>query len=337
MTMFFLKGSQMTYRLPKIGLVGSGNIGSALASYLMVTGIGSVVLVDIAKGIPIGKGLDILQGAAAYNRNYYIAGSNDYDCLEGCDVVVVTAGLPRKPGMSRSDLLFSNQSVMQDVGLKIKENCPDAFVIVVTNPLDAMVWVLQQASGLPTNRVVGMAGVLDSSRYRTFLSQELNIAVQDIHGFVLGGHGDSMVPLPRYTTVSGIPLQVFIDKGILSKTRLNEIIDRTRNGGLEIVEYYQQGSAIFAPANSVFEMIRSYLMDEKRILPCAAYLKGEYGVKDLYIGVPVIIGSQGVESVIEVPLNQEEKTNFDESVKMVEDLVSQIKDSQNQSSAQPLS
>lgn len=308
----------------KIALVGSGNIGGTLAHLLALKQLGDVVLIDVAEGIPQGKALDLSQAMAVEGVDVHIAGGNDYSLLKDADVVIVTAGVPRKPGMSRDDLLSINASVMHTVGRHIKTYCPQAFVIVVTNPLDVMVWVMQQECGLPPHRVVGMAGVLDSGRYRHFLAEELNLSVKDIQAFVLGGHGDSMVPLPRYTTIAGVPLSDLIAKGLISQERVDAIIDRTRNGGGEIVNLLKTGSAFYAPAASAIAMAESYLLDQKRILPCAAWLKGEYGVSDLYVGVPVIIGSQGVEKILELDLNPEEKEAFNQSVTGVRNLVADV-------------
>lgn len=315
-----------TYRKPKIALAGGGNIGGTIASYLMKDPFADVVIMDIMQGIPVGKGLDICQAGAAEGKDPSIYGSNDFSEMKGADVVVVTAGSPRKPGMSRSDLLLMNAGVMADMGKKVAEYCPDAFVIVVTNPLDAMVWTLQKASKLPAEKIVGMAGILDSSRLKFFLAQELNVAASDVQGFVIGGHGDTMVPMFNYTTISGIPLQTWIDMKMISKERVQEIFERTKTGGGEIVELYQQGSAYFAPANSVMMMIKSYLFNQRKVLPCAAYLNGEYGLKDMYFGVPVVIGKSGVEKIIELPLTEEEKSMVKESAKSVEELITTLKE-----------
>ena len=305
----------------KIALIGSGMIGGTLAHLAGLKELGDIVLFDIAEGLPQGKALDIAESAPVDGFNSTLTGANSYSALEGSDVVIVTAGVPRKPGMSRDDLLEINLKVMEQVGAGIKKYAPDAFVICITNPLDAMVWALQKASGLPRNMVVGMAGVLDSSRFRHFLAQEFNVSVQDVSTFVLGGHGDSMVPLVRYSTVAGIPLPDLVKMRWLTEERLEEILQRTRDGGAEIVGLLKTGSAYYAPAAAGIEMAESYLKDKKRVLPCAAYLNGEYGVKGLYVGVPVVIGSDGVERVIEIDLNMRERSAFMSSVEAVKGLV----------------
>ncbi|WP_018855751.1 malate dehydrogenase [Rhizobium sp. 42MFCr.1] len=301
----------------KIALIGSGMIGGTLAHLAGLKELGDIVLFDIADGIPQGKGLDIAQSSPVEGFDANLTGASDYSAIEGADVCIVTAGVPRKPGMSRDDLLGINLKVMEQVGAGIKKYAPNAFVICITNPLDAMVWALQKFSGLPANKVVGMAGVLDSSRFRLFLSQEFNVSVQDITAFVLGGHGDTMVPLARYSTVGGIPLTDLVTMGWVTKERLEEIIQRTRDGGAEIVGLLKTGSAYYAPAASAIEMAESYLKDKKRVLPCAAQLTGQYGVKDMYVGVPTVIGAGGVERVIEIDLNKAEKEAFDKSVAAV--------------------
>ena len=298
----------------KIALIGSGMIGGTLAHLAALKELGDVVLFDIAEGIPQGKGLDIAQSAPVDGFDAELTGANDYAAIEGANVCIVTAGVPRKPGMSRDDLLGINLKVMEQVGAGIKKYAPDAFVICITNPLDAMVWALQKFSGLPKNKVVGMAGVLDSSRFRHFLADEFDVSVEDVTAFVLGGHGDSMVPLARYSTVAGIPLPDLIKMGWVSKGRLEEIIQRTRDGGAEIVGLLKSGSAYYAPAASAISMAEAYLRDKKRVLPCAAHLSGQYGVKDMYVGVPTVIGAGGVERVIEIDLNKSEKDAFDKSV-----------------------
>jgi malate dehydrogenase len=307
----------------KIALIGSGNIGGTLAHLALQRHLGDVVLVDIMEGIPQGKALDLAQSCAADNLSASITGSNDYSAIQGADVVIITAGVARKPGMSRDDLLTINCKVMKDVGTHIKTYCPHAFVIVVTNPLDVMVWALQRACGLPHNRVVGMAGVLDSSRFRHFLAQALNVNVADIQSFVLGGHGDTMVPLPRYTTVAGIPLPDLVKQGWISQPQLDAIIDRTRTGGGEIVNLLKTGSAYYAPAASALTMAEAYLFDQKRILPCAAWLRGQYGVTNMYVGVPALIGAGGVEKIVELDLTVDEKALFDASTKAVTTLIAQ--------------
>lgn len=310
---------------PKIALIGAGQIGGTLAYLVGLKDLGNVILCDITEGIPQGKALDISQAGSieGFDRNF--KGTNDYKDLEGSDVVIVTAGIPRRPGMSRDDLLDINAKVIRQVGENIRQYCPQAFVIVITNPLDVMVWVMREASGLPSRRVVGMAGILDSARFRAFLAQEFNVSVEDVYASVLGGHGDSMVPLIRYSTVAGIPLPDLIQMGWTTQERLDEIVQRTRQGGGEIVNFLKTGSAFYAPASSAIAMAESYLKDKKRILPCAACLKGEYGIQDLYVGVPVVIGAKGVERIVEVPLNSEERAMFDHSVQSVHELVNAIK------------
>ncbi|WP_331372475.1 malate dehydrogenase [Sinorhizobium chiapasense] len=301
----------------KIALIGSGMIGGTLAHLAGLKELGDIVLFDIADGIPQGKGLDIAQSSPVEGFDASLTGASDYSAIEGADVCIVTAGVPRKPGMSRDDLLGINLKVMEQVGAGIKKYAPNAFVICITNPLDAMVWALQKFSGLPKNKVVGMAGVLDSARFRLFLSQEFNVSVQDVTAFVLGGHGDTMVPLARYSTVAGIPLTDLVQMGWVTKDRLEQIIQRTRDGGAEIVGLLKTGSAYYAPAASAIEMAEAYLKDKKRVLPCAAHLSGQYGVKDMYVGVPTIIGAGGVERIIEIDLNKGEKDAFDKSVAAV--------------------
>ncbi|MCD7108380.1 malate dehydrogenase [Rhizobium sp. DKSPLA3] len=301
----------------KIALIGSGMIGGTLAHLAGLKELGDIVLFDIADGVPQGKGLDIAQSSPVEGFNANLTGASDYAAIEGADVCIVTAGVARKPGMSRDDLLGINLKVMEQVGAGIKKYAPNAFVICITNPLDAMVWALQKFSGLPRNMVVGMAGVLDSSRFRLFLSQEFNVSVQDVTAFVLGGHGDTMVPLARYSTVGGIPLTDLVKMGWVTKERLEEIIQRTRDGGAEIVGLLKTGSAYYAPAASAIEMAESYLKDKKRVLPCAAYLSGQYGVNDMYVGVPTIIGAGGIERIIEVEFTKAEQEAFDKSVAAV--------------------
>ncbi len=309
----------------KIALIGGGNIGGTLAHLCGIKGLGDVVILDRGGDVAAGKALDIAQSSAieAYDANF--SGTSDYKDIEGSDVVIVTAGVPRQPGMNRDDLLSVNLEVMKTVGEGIKEHCPNAFVIVVTNPLDAMVYALQKYSGLPASKVVGMAGVLDSGRFKLFLARELKVSVEDICAFVLGGHGDTMVPMVRYTTVCGIPLPDIIKMGWTTQNAIDDIILRTRNGGAEIVQLLQKGSAYYAPATSALEMAESYLNDRKRLIPCAAQLNGEYGgVRGLYVGVPVIIGSKGVERVIDLPLNVDEKKMFDDSLQSVKNLIDVI-------------
>ncbi|MGJ8572983.1 MAG: malate dehydrogenase [Hoeflea sp.] len=304
----------------KIALIGSGMIGGTLAHLAGLKELGDVVLFDIAEGTPQGKALDISQSAPAEGFDSRLSGANDYSAIEGADVCIVTAGVARKPGMSRDDLLGINLKVMEQVGAGIKKYAPNAFVICITNPLDAMVWALQKFSGLPKNKVVGMAGVLDSGRFRHFLAEEFNVSIEDVTAFVLGGHGDTMVPLARYSTVAGIPLPDLIKMGWTSKEKLEEIIQRTRDGGAEIVGLLKTGSAYYAPAASAILMAESYLKDKKRVLPCAAYLSGQYGVKDMYVGVPCVIGEGGIERIIEIELNKTEQKAFDSSVGAVASL-----------------
>ena len=301
----------------KIALIGSGMIGGTLAHLAGMKELGDVVLFDIADGIPQGKGLDIAESSPVDGFDAHYSGASDYSAIEGADVCIVTAGVPRKPGMSRDDLLGINLKVMEQVGAGIKKYAPNAFVICITNPLDAMVWALQKFSGLPKNMVVGMAGVLDSARFRYFLAQEFNVSVEDVTGFVMGGHGDTMVPLARYSTIGGIPLTDLVTMGWVTKERLEEIIQRTRDGGAEIVGLLKTGSAFYAPAASAIMMAESFLKDKKRVVPCAAYLSGQYGVKDMYVGVPTVIGAGGIERIIEVDLNGPEKAAFDKSVAAV--------------------
>ncbi len=305
----------------KIALVGAGNIGGTLAHLAGLKELGDVVLFDIVKGIPQGKALDLAESSPVEGFDAKLAGTNSYAGIRGAEVVIVTAGVPRKPGMSRDDLIGINTNVMRQVGAGIRKYCPDAFVICITNPLDVMVGVLRDACGLPANKVVGMAGVLDSARFRYFLADEMNVSVEDVTAFVLGGHGDSMVPLTRYSTVAGIPLTDLVKMKWLSQKRLDEIVDRTRNGGGEIVNLLKTGSAFYAPASSAIAMAESYLKDKKRVLPCAAYLRGEYGIRGLYVGVPVVIGAKGVERVVEIKLDPAEKKAFNASVRAVKKTV----------------
>ena len=301
----------------KISLVGAGNIGGTLALLAGLKQLGDVTLFDIAEGIPQGKALDIAQASPIEGFDAVLAGSNDYGALADSDVVIVTAGVARKPGMSRDDLIGINTKVMQQVGAGIRDNCPNAFVICITNPLDVMVGVLQQASGLPTARVVGMAGVLDSARFRYFLAEEFKVSVEDVTAFVLGGHGDTMVPLVRYSTVAGIPVPDLIEMGWSTAESIAEIVQRTRDGGAEIVGLLKTGSAFYAPASSAIEMAEAYLLDKKRVLPCAAHVDGAYGLDGLYVGVPVVLGAGGVERIVEIALDDEEKAMFDHSVAAV--------------------
>jgi len=305
----------------KIALVGAGQIGGTLALLAGLKELGDVVLCDIVEGVPQGKSLDLAEATPVESFDARYMGSNDYAAIAGADVVIVTAGVPRKPGMSRDDLIGINAKVMGQVGAAIKANAPNAFVICITNPLDVMVWVLREACGLPQSRVVGMAGVLDSARFRYFLAEEFKVSVEDVTAFVLGGHGDSMVPLIRYSTVAGIPLPDLVKMGWTTKEKLDKIVQRTRDGGGEIVNLLKTGSAFYAPASSAIAMAESFLRDKKRVLPCAAWLTGQYGVKDLYVGVPTVIGDKGVERIIEITLDGEEKTAFDKSVAAVRGLL----------------
>jgi len=304
----------------KIALVGSGNIGGTLAHLAAIKELGDVTLFDIAEGIPQGKSLDLAQSGPVEGFDSEMVGTNDYKDLKDSDVVIVTAGVARKPGMSRDDLVEINTNVMKQVGHGIKENCPKAFVICITNPLDAMVGVLQRASGLPTNMVVGMAGVLDSARFRHFLAEEFNVSVSDVTAFVLGGHGDTMVPLARYSAVAGIPVPDLVKMGWSTQEKIDQIVQRTRDGGAEIVGLLKTGSAFYAPASSAIEMAESYLRDKKKLLPCAAYVDGHYGLDGLYVGVPVIIGKNGVERIVEISFTLDEKDMFNNSVSAVRQL-----------------
>ncbi|MHA1113812.1 MAG: malate dehydrogenase [Alphaproteobacteria bacterium] len=309
----------------KIALIGAGNIGSTLAHMAGLKELGDIVLFDILKGTPQGKSLDIAESSPISGFDADLAGTNSYAGIRGADVVIVTAGVARKPGMSRDDLLGINTGVIRQVGAGIKKYAPKAFVIVITNPLDAMVWVMREATGFPGQRVVGMAGILDSARFRYFLAEEFKVSVEDVTAFVLGGHGDTMVPLARYSTVAGIPLPDLVKMGWTTTKRLNEIVQRTRDGGAEIVGLLKTGSAYYAPAAAAIEMAESYLKDKKRVLPCAAQLKGEYGLRDIYVGVPVVIGAKGVERIIEIKLNAREKTMFKQSVGAVRGLIAAVK------------
>ncbi len=309
----------------KIALVGSGNIGGTLAHLIASKELADVVLFDIAEGVPQGKALDIYQANSVDGSSIKLKGVNQYSEIKGADVVIVTAGIPRKPGMSRDDLVAVNAEVIKSVAKGIKEFAPNAFVIVVTNPLDAMVWVMREVTGFDHHMVVGMAGVLDSSRFSCFLAEEFNVAVKDVNSFVLGGHGDTMVPLVRYSTVAGIPVPDLIKMGWSTQERIDQIVQRTRDGGAEIVGLLKTGSAFYAPAASAIAMAESYLKDQKRVLPCAVNLNGEYGVNNVYVGVPVVVGSKGVEKIIEIDLNAEEKIAFNKSVDAVKNLINTIK------------
>jgi len=309
---------------PKIALVGAGQIGGTLGYLIGLKHLGDMVLIDIAEGTPQGKALDIAEASPIEGFDGEFKGSNNYQDLEGADLVIVTAGVPRKPGMSRDDLLSINAKIVREVGEGIRKYCPQAFVIVITNPLDVMVWVMRETTGLPHQRVVGMAGVLDSARFRYFLAQEFKVSVEDVYALVLGGHGDAMVPMVRYSTVAGIPLPDLIKMGWTTQDRIDAIVKRTREGGGEIVNLLKTGSAFYAPASSAIAMAESYLKDKKRIFPCAAWLTGQYGIRDLYVGVPVVIGAQGVERIIELQFNAEEQAMFDHSVKAVQDLTAAV-------------
>ena len=305
----------------KIALIGAGNIGGTLAHLAGLKELGDVVLFDVVEGVPRGKALDLAQSGPIEGFDAALRGTHGYAAIKGADVVIVTAGVPRKPGMSRDDLLAINAGVMEQVGAGLGKYAPGAFVICITNPLDAMVFVLRKASGLPHRRVVGMAGVLDSARFRHFIAEELKVSVEDVTAFVLGGHGDTMVPLPRYSTVAGIPLPDLVKMGWLSESRLSEIVQRTRDGGAEIVGLLKTGSAFYAPASAAIAMAESCLKDKKRVLPCAAWLTGQYGVKSLYVGVPAVIGARGVERIVEIALDPAERAAFRRSVDSVRALV----------------
>ena len=305
----------------KIALIGAGQIGGTLALLAGLKDLGDVVLFDIAEGIPQGKALDLAQASAIEGFDAKIAGIQTYEAIEGADVVIVTAGVPRKPGMSRDDLLGINLKVMAQAGAGIAKYAPKAFVICITNPLDAMVWALQKSCGLPKNMVVGMAGVLDSARLRYFIADEFAVSVEDVTAFVLGGHGDTMVPLIRYSTVAGIPLPDLIKMGWTTQERVDAIVQRTRDGGAEIVNLLKTGSAFYAPASSAIAMAESYLKDKKRVLPCAAHLNGEYGLRNVYVGVPVVLGAKGVERVVEIEFDKAERAMFDKSVAAVQGLI----------------
>ncbi len=309
----------------KIGLIGAGQIGGTLAHLAALKGLGDIVLFDIAEGTPQGKALDLAEAGALHGFHSRLAGTNDYAAIAGADVVIVTAGVPRKPGMSRDDLLDINLKVMEAVGKGIKQYAADAFVICITNPLDAMVWALQRATSLPANKIVGMAGVLNSARFSYFLAEEFKVAIEDVSAFVLGGHGDDMVPLLRYSTVAGIPLPDLVKMRWTTQERLDAIVDRTRKGGGEIINLLKTGSAFYAPAASAIAMAESYLHDKRRVLPCAAQLDGQYGVNGLYVGVPVVLGANGVEKIVEIALEPEEKRMFEKSVASVQSLVEACK------------
>jgi malate dehydrogenase len=312
-------------KINKISLIGAGNIGGTLAHLIAIKNLGNIVMIDVAGNVAAGKALDIEQSSVIEGSDVKIVGSNDYQEIKDSDVIIVTAGIARKPGMSRDDLMATNTSIIKTVAEAIKINAPNAFVIVITNPLDAMVFAMQKYSGLPSNKVVGMAGVLDSARMSLFLAREFNVSVNDVQACVLGGHGDSMVPLIRYSTISGIPIPDLIKMKLSSQEKIDEIIQRTRDGGAEIVKLLGNGSAFYAPATSAIAMAESYLLNKRRILPVAAYLNGEYQVSGLYIGVPAIIGANGIEKVIEIDLNEHEREMFNKSVDAVRKLVNEIK------------
>ncbi len=305
----------------KIALIGGGNIGGTLAHLAGIKELGDIVIVDLNEGLAQGKALDIASSSPVDRFNSNISGTSDYADIEGADVCIVTAGIARKPGMSRDDLLGTNIKVMQAVGEGIKKYAPNAFVICITNPLDAMVWVLREKCGLPHNQVVGMAGVLDSARFRLFLAEEFEVSVEDVNAFVLGGHGDTMVPLIRYSAVAGIPVPDLINMGWTTQEKIDGIVDRTRKGGAEVVALLKTGSAFYAPASSAITMAESYLKDKKRVLPVAAYVDGQYGLDGMYVGVPAVIGAGGIEKVVEINLNEEEQGMFDHSIDAVKGLI----------------
>jgi malate dehydrogenase len=310
----------------KIALIGAGQIGGTLAHLVGLKELGDVVLFDIAEGIPQGKGLDIAEAGPVAGYDAKFSGTQDYAAIEGADVVIVTAGVPRKPGMSRDDLLGINLKVMEQVGEGIRKYAPDAFVICITNPLDAMVWALQKFAGLSPKKIVGMAGVLDSARFRHFLAEAFDVSVEDVTAFVLGGHGDDMVPLVRYSTVAGIPLPDLVQMKWITQEKLDAVVERTRKGGGEIVNLLKTGSAFYAPAASAIAMAESFLKDKKRVLPCAAHLSGQYGVDGLFIGVPIVIGAGGVDRIVEIDLSADERAMFDKSIASVRGLVEACKE-----------
>ncbi|OIP87074.1 MAG: malate dehydrogenase [Rhodobacterales bacterium CG2_30_65_12] len=310
---------------PKIALIGAGQIGGTLAHLAAIKELGDVVLFDIAEGTPQGKALDIAESGPVEGFDAHLKGANDYADIAGADVCIVTAGVPRKPGMSRDDLLGINLKVMKSVGEGLKEHAPDAFVICITNPLDAMVWALQQYSGLPPEKVVGMAGVLDAARFRHFLSVEFDVSMRDVTAFVLGGHGDTMVPLTRYSTVAGIPLPDLVEMGWTTQDKLDAIVQRTRDGGAEIVGLLKTGSAFYAPAASAIEMAEAYIKDQRRLMPCAAWVDGALGLEGLYVGVPTVIGASGIERVVDIRMKKDEQEMFDKSVDAVKGLVAACK------------
>ena len=310
----------------KIALIGSGMIGGTLAHICAREELGDVVLFDIVEGLPQGKGLDLADATTVFGKDVSLKGAQSYSDIAGADICIVTSGVPRKPGMSRDDLLGINLKVMKAVGEGIKAHAPKAFVICITNPLDAMVWALREFSGLPANKVVGMAGVLDSARFGYFLAEKLGVSVEDVRAWTLGGHGDDMVPMTRYSTVGGLPLPLLVEQGLISQDDLDGIVTRTRGGGGEIVALLKTGSAYYAPAESAIAMAKSYLKDKKRVLPCAAHLTGQYGLKDMYVGVPAVIGAGGVERIIEFPMDDAEKAMFAKSVASVQGLIAACKE-----------
>lgn len=301
---------------PKITVVGAGNVGATAAHWIATKELGDVVLIDVVEGVPQGKALDLLQSGPVEGFDLKITGANDYAATENSDVVVITAGIPRKPGMSRDDLLKTNAKIVTDVTTQIAKYSPKCVLVVVSNPLDAMAWVAKKVSGFPRERVIGMAGVLDSARFRTFVAEAANVSVEDVHGFVYGGHGDTMVPMTRYCSIGGAPLEKF-----LPKEKIDQIVERTKNGGAEIVNYLKTGSAFYAPSASVVQMVEAIVRDKKRVLPCAVCLDGEYGIKNLYVGVLAKLGTNGVEMVVELDLNETEKTNLKKSAESVQSLI----------------
>ncbi|HEY2931096.1 MAG TPA: malate dehydrogenase [Acidobacteriota bacterium] len=304
----------------KITVIGSGNVGATAAQRLAEKELGDIVLIDILQGVPQGKGLDLLESGPVYGYDSHVIGTNNYEDTADSDLVVITAGLPRKPGMSRDDLLLKNAAIVKEVTAKVVKNSPDCILIVVSNPLDAMCAVAKQESRFPRERVIGMAGVLDSARFRTFIALELKVSVENIHAFVLGGHGDTMVPLPRYSTVAGIPIT-----DLMTKDQIDRLVKRTRDGGAEIVQLLGAGSAYYAPSAAIVEMVEAILKDKKKILPCAALLQGEYGINDLFVGVPIKLGSRGMEEIIQINLTTDEKTELQRSARAVQDLVDVLK------------
>lgn len=312
-------------RRRKIGLIGAGQIGGTLAHLIALKNLGDVALVDIASGVAQGKALDLQQSLTISGHDCTLTGGDDYALLRGCDAVIVTAGIPRKPGMSRDDLLKINAGVVKTAAHRIRTYCRDAFVIVITNPLDIMVWLMSRESGLPRTHVVGMAGILDTARYKAFLAEVLQVSPQSIDAFVLGGHGDSMVPMPRFTTISGVPLSEFIRQGKITDEEVDQIVRRTRNGGAEIINLLQTGSAFYSPATAAIQILESYFYDAKRVLPCAVHVENGYGVKDLYVGVPSIIGAKGVEGILYLDLNSSEQEAFRKSADAVKALIEDLK------------